>query len=97
VAAVKIRWTRLAVEDLNLAYEYVASENPSAAHALIARIESAANALGSHPEIGRGGRVEGTRELVISGTSFVVAYRVAKRRIATLAVIHGARRWPESF
>jgi toxin ParE1/3/4 len=97
VAAVKIRWTRLAVEDLNLAYEYVAAENPSAAHALIARIESAVNVLRAHPEIGRSGRVEGTRELVISGTPFIVAYRLGRNRIEILAVIHGARRWPESF
>ena len=93
----KIRWTRLAVEDLNLAYEYIAAEHPTAAHAVIARIESAVNVLGAHPEIGRSGRVEGTRELVISGTPFMVAYRVARKRIEILAVIHGARRWPTSF
>jgi addiction module RelE/StbE family toxin len=97
VAAVKIRWTRLAVEDLNLAYEYIAAENPTAAHAVIARIESAVNVLRAHPEIGRSGRVEGTRELVISGTPFIVAYRVARKRIEILALIHGARRWPTSF
>ena len=97
MAAVKIRWTRLAVEDLNLAYEYVATENPSAAHAVIARIESAVNVLCAHPEIGRSGRVEGTRELIISGTPFIVAYRIASNRVEILAVIHGARRWPTSF
>ena len=93
----KIRWTRLAVEDLNLAYEYIATENPSAARAVIARIESAVNVLRAHPEIGRSGRVEGTRELIISGTPFIVAYRIARNRVEILAVIHGARRWPTSF
>ena len=97
MAAVKIRCTRLAVEDLNLAYEYIAAENPSAAHAVIARIESAVNVLRSHPEIGRSGRVEGTRGLIISGTPFIVAYRIARNRVEILAVIHGARRWPTSF
>jgi addiction module RelE/StbE family toxin len=97
VAAVKIRWTRLAVEDLNLAYEYIAAENPSAAHAVIARIESAVNVLRAHPEIGRSERVEATRELIISGTPFIVAYRIARNRVEILAVIHGARRWPTSF
>jgi len=94
---VKIRWTRLAVEDLNLAYEYVAAENPSAGHAVMARIESAVNVLRAHPEIGRSGRVEGTRELIISGTPFIVAYRIARNRVEVLAVIHGARRWPTNF
>lgn len=97
MAAVKIRWTRLAVEDLNLAYEYVAAENPPAARGIIARIEATVNVLRAHPEIGRSGRVESTRELVISGTPFIVAYRILKRRIEILAVIHGARRWPENF
>jgi len=94
---VKIRWTRLAVEDLNLAYEYIAAENPSAAHAVMARIESAVDVLRAHPEIGRSGRVEGTRELIISGTPFIVAYRIARDRVEILAVIHGARRWPTNF
>jgi toxin ParE1/3/4 len=53
--------------------------------------------LRAHPEIGRRERVEGTRELAIPNTPFVVAYRIAARRIEILAVIHGARRWPESF
>jgi toxin ParE1/3/4 len=97
VAAVKIRWTRLAVEDLNHAYEYIAEENPTAARGVIHRIESAVNTLRAHPEIGRSGRVEGTRELVISGTPFIVAYRIAENRVEILAVIHGARRWPTSF
>lgn len=93
----KVRWTRLAVENLNFAYDYIAAENPPAARGIIARIESAVNVLRAHPEIGRSGRVEGTRELVISGTPFIVAYRGVKKRIEILAVIHGARRWPESF
>lgn len=97
MAAVKIRWTRLAVEDLNLAYEYIAAENPSAARAVIARIESAVNTLRAHPEIGRSGRVEGTRELIISGTPFIVAYRIGRNRVEIVAVIHGARRWRTSF
>ena len=93
----KVRWTRLAVQDLHSAYDYVAAKNPAAAHSVIARIESALQALKAHPLIGREGRVDGTRELVIPATPFIVAYRIAKARIEILAVIHGARRWPEKF
>jgi len=94
---VRVAWTPLAIEDLNSAYEYIAAENPSAAAAIIERIRSAVNALRAHPELGRKGRVEGTRELVISGTPFVIPYRVRRNRVEVLAVIHAARRWPESF
>lgn len=97
MAAVKIRWTRLAVEDLDHAYDYIAAANPAAARSVIARIESALQALQTHPLIGRTGRVEGTRQLVVPDTPFVVAYRIAKARIEILGIIHGARRWPESF
>ena len=93
----KIRWTRLAVEDLDCAYEYIATTNPAAAHALIARIESALEVLEAHPLIGRKGRVEGTRELAIPATPFIVAYRIAKGRVEILGIIHGARCWPENL
>ncbi len=47
------------------------------------------------PFRGRPGRVPDTRELVVSGTPFVIPYTVEGDRIAVLAVLHGARRWPE--
>jgi toxin ParE1/3/4 len=97
VAPLKIRWTRLAVEDLDHAYNYVAATNPAAARSVIARIDSALQALQAHPLIGRKGRAEDTRELVIPATPFIVAYRIARARIEILGIIHGARRWPESF
>jgi len=46
---------------------------------------------------GRDGRVLGTRELVISGTPFLIAYRIEKKEVRILAVLHAAREWPEEF
>ena len=40
------------------------------------------------------GSIEGTRELVISGTPYIVAYRVTDAQIEVLFVQHGAREWP---
>ncbi len=97
MGAVKVRWTRLAIEDLDHAHDYIAARSPAGARAVIERVESALKALKSHPEMGRPGRVEGTRELVIPGTPFIVAYRPFKKRLDILAFIHGARRWPERF
>ena len=87
----------MALVDLGQAYDYISAENPLAASTVIKRIEAATKALGAFPEIGRPGRVEGTRELVVSGTPFILPYRVFKNRIEILAVIHAARRWPEGF
>lgn len=93
----KVGWTRLALTDLGSAYNYIAEESPSAAAQVVAMIEKAVEAIGRHPEIGRPGRVEATREFVVSGTPYVVAYRVRAQRVEVLAVIHGARRWPDQF
>jgi addiction module RelE/StbE family toxin len=93
----KVRWTRLAVDDLDQAREFISADKPATARATIGRIHSAIRALESHPLIGKMGRVEGTRELVVSGTPFIVAYRIARQRVEILGLIHGARRWPEAF
>lgn len=91
----KPAWTRLALADLDNAYGYIAEDNPSAALRVIERVEKAVDALRRHPEIGRPGRVSGTRELIIPGTPFIAAYRIKDKRLEVLAVIHGARRWPD--
>ena len=93
----KVAWTRLALNDLDSAYDHISDENPSAAVRTIERIRKALEAVSRHPEIGRSGRVEGTRELIIPGTPFIVAYRAKAKRIEVLSVIHGARRWPDEL
>ena len=92
-----LRWTPLAGNHLQSAYDYLARERPSAANHSIERILSAVETLQHHPHMGRAGRVPGTRELVVTGTPFVVGYRVRSGHVETLAVLHGARRWPDRF
>ena len=48
--------------------------------------------LTESPEMGRSGRVPGTRELVITRTPFIVPYRLRGQTIQILRVYHGARR-----
>lgn len=93
----KIHWTKPATEELLAAYEYVASENPGAAERITNQIWEAAGALARYPSAGRKGRVAGTRELVVPGTPFVVAYCVKGNEVWVLAVLHGARKWPREF
>ena len=57
-------------------------------------IEEAVRRLADHPRMGRPGRVKGTRELVISGTPYVIAYRVKRDAVVILRLLHGAQRWP---
>jgi addiction module RelE/StbE family toxin len=91
----RIRWTETALRDLGALHAYVAEDNSRAAAHEVEKILSAVDALSLHPELGRRGRVPGTRELIVP--PFVVAYRARKLDIELLAIIHTARRWPELF
>ncbi|WP_294081057.1 type II toxin-antitoxin system RelE/ParE family toxin [Sphingomonas sp.] len=51
--------------------------------------------LAANPFIGRPGEIRGTRELVVTGTPYIVAYRVSDTTIEVLFVQHGARQWPD--
>ncbi len=44
MAQVTIAWTRLAVADLNQAYDYIVASNPDAAAGIVERIEKAVRA-----------------------------------------------------
>lgn len=88
----KVAWTRRALADLGSAYEFIAEERPEAAVRVIDRIEKAVKAIARHPEIGRSGRIDGTRELVVPGTPFILPYRVTPKTVELLGVIHASRR-----
>lgn len=93
----RVRWTSPALSDLESIQDFVAAEDPVAASRLANRIHEAATTwLSRAPMAGRPGRVANTRELVIAGTPYIVAYRIATE-VEVLAVIHGAREWPDAF
>ncbi|MBL0012103.1 MAG: type II toxin-antitoxin system RelE/ParE family toxin [Nitrosomonas sp.] len=90
-------WLDEALEDLKLIGEYIAQENANAAYNVLIKIKATADNLSRHPEIGRSGRVFGTREIVISDLPYILAYQITDRDIRILAVMHTSRKWPENF
>ena len=90
----KVEFTRAAKEDLREILLFIAQDNPVAALEMLDRIEVAVGHLASHPHAGRQGRVESTRELVVTSSPFIAAYRVTPESVQVLRVLHGARRWP---
>lgn len=90
-----VRWTPTALRDLDSLHAYICNENLAAADAAVGRILAGIEALSQHPEMGRIGRVAATRELVLP--PMVVAYRLRRGALEILAIIHGARRWPDRF
>jgi toxin ParE1/3/4 len=93
----RVRWTTPAKEEFVSVYEYIASENRAAAARTADKIWESTELLAQHPMAGRDGRVAGTRELVVRGTPFIVAYRVERNEVWVLAVMHAARKWPDEF
>jgi len=53
--------------------------------------------LAEFSEVGRAGRIAGTRELVISNLPYIVAYRVTDTEVRILKVMHTSRKWPRKF
>jgi toxin ParE1/3/4 len=93
----RVRWTRRSVKALDAIAEYIAQDRPQAALRMVVRIEEAVASLARYPELGRSGRVPGTRELIVAGTPYIVAYRIDKSSVEILTVLHSARQWPDRF
>lgn len=93
----KIRWTPKASTQLEAIYDYMADNSLRAAELLVERIHSAIEILEDYPEAGRRGRIEGTRELIVTNSPYIVFYRIRHETIHILAIIHGARKLPLKF
>ncbi len=93
----KLAWLPAAWRSLDAQLDYIAQDGPVAAVGQGDRVMEAATRLADFPESGRMGRVPGTRELVVRGTPFIIAYRVREEDVVILRVLHGAQRWPSAF
>lgn len=85
-------WLNEALEDLKSIGNYIAQENADAAYHVLIRIKAAADNLSRHPEIGRPGRVSGTREIVMNDLPYILVYQVTSKDIRILAAMHTARK-----
>jgi toxin ParE1/3/4 len=90
----KVRWSPEAAADLTSITQYIRRENAAAALRVARIIYRSAAELDKFPLRGRPGRVNGTRELVISPLPYIVVYRTKENFIEIAKVLHGAQRWP---
>jgi toxin ParE1/3/4 len=92
----KLYWSRRAQHDLLALQEFV-RQKPSSGEQIADALGAACDQIIAMPHSGRLGRVEGTREIVLTGTPFILAYKVFAKRATILAIVHGARRWPKTL
>jgi addiction module toxin, RelE/StbE family len=95
--AFQVVWLRLALQDMRQTATYVAQDFPEAAKDLVNQIWLEGQSLCALPDRGRPGRVPGTRELMLKGLPYFLAYRVKGKTIQILRVVHTARQWPLMF
>lgn len=91
----KIRWTRLALNDLTQIRSYIARDNGSAARKVTAKIMADILSLTENPARGRNGRVKGTRELILADLPYIVVYGLRGDYVEILTVFHTSRCWPD--
>lgn len=93
----RIVWSAWAIADRDAIFDYIEAESPKTAVAVDRRIERQVELLTQFPEMGRPGRVEHTRELMVQRTPFIVAYRVESDSVLILRILRGAQEWPEQM
>ena len=92
-----IRWTERASADLVGVVEWIEQRNPAAAERLASAVLAAIERLELYPNLGRGGRVPDTRELVVPRRrNYVVVYRLVPDSVVILRVLHGKMQWPDA-
>ena len=88
-------WTRTARADRREIFEFIAADSLRAARNMDLVFAEKAASLREFPELGRPGRVPGTRELLAHRHYFLI-YRVSDDTVQILRLLHTARQWPES-
>jgi plasmid stabilization system protein ParE len=93
----RVKWTLKALENLDAAVEFIASDKPTAATDVALKIWNAAKMLSTQPGMGRPGRVPGTRELVIPNLPFILPYVEKNGGVFILRVMHTSMKWPDKL
>jgi toxin ParE1/3/4 len=93
----RVKWLRQALQNLADEADFIAQDSPKSAAELIKHLMQSADSLATHPQMGRPGRVPGTRELVVTRFPYILPYRVRGENVEILRVFHTARKWPQRF
>lgn len=93
----KLEWGAFALADREALFDWIVRESPRAAAIVDERIETAVETFLALPDRGRPGRIAGTREFLIAGTSCIAAYRISGDTIRVLRILHMAQMWPEGL
>lgn len=80
-----------AEKDLVDIVSYIAADNLNAATKVYDAIRDTIDRLASFPEMGRPGRLDGTREFPVTSLPYLVVYAITTETLNVLAILHMAR------
>jgi len=86
-----LRWTRTALRTLDEIAAFIAQDKPARAQSFVRELRMKIERLEQFPDLGRVGRVAGTRELVLHA-NYLVIYRHRDGQVDILRIHHVARR-----
>jgi toxin ParE1/3/4 len=94
----RIRYTEIAVEDLDLIFDYISADNRNAALKMLERLKTGIERLADKPRLGGvlptndSSLVEsGYRYLVIE--PYIVFYRISEQEVRVGRVLHSRQDW----
>lgn len=93
----QVKWLRQALRNFDEEAAYIAQDSPKSAAEFVRHLLTSADMLAAHPQMGRPGRVPGTRELIVTRFPYILPYRVRGQAVEILRVFHTARKWPQRF
>jgi toxin ParE1/3/4 len=88
-----VYWRPQAINDLVRIGRHIAINSAVNADNVVAELQAKTAALASYPNMGRIGRIAGTRELVVH-THYIVIYRASGSTVQIIRVKHTARKGP---
>ena len=88
----EVRWSTIAVKDLEHIFQRIEKDNPTAARETGKAIYDGCEALKDFPHRGRPGRMSGRRELVFS--PYIAVYQAKEHAVEISRIYHGAQDWP---
>lgn len=85
----KVRYSRIALAQLDELYNYIASDNPDAAQDVITSIQTSIDNLALFPHAGRRTDIENVRRLVVGKYGHVAFYTFTDATVIILRILHG--------
>lgn len=93
----KVVWSRRAMKHLVSLREFIAKDSEQNAAVAAKRMLASIELLRKQPEMGKPGRILGTREFIVPDTPYMIPYRVREGRLELIAVFHGRQQGPKKL